>query len=338
MASEASKSATSEPSADTSVVEDAANAAAGLRSTARWVASALAAIPSLAILATLFKPPEGTQFDEGRLFVALMVAAAAAILGIVYLSRVLKPAQLRPGDLDGFDMRELPGAPFSSIDELRRSIEGAQRVVAVKRVLVDDAEADVALAKSHSDQAKAALEAVEKLLKENPSDPGLQELAAASRDAWSKLDLVTAAESAKAASAARVLKGQEHQLNARLALLRDAYRLKTTDIVASRYREALYACGASLLAIGFAVFLLLTAPKKAQIPFTPTLVKLNLSEEGMRALGCDNPDVAAIQIAETDDGPRVITLPQEGCPSVVVVFKSGDDDMGELKEVPSINE
>ena len=135
-----------------------------------------------------------------------------------------------------------------------------------------------------------------------------------------------------------MLKAQEYQLNARLAILTDVYRLKTTGIVASRYQDALYACGASLIAVAFAVFLLLTAPKKAQIPFTPTLVKLNLSEDGKQALGCDNPDVAGIQIAETDDGPRIITLPQEGCPSVVVVFKSGEDDMGDLKEVSPINE
>jgi len=338
MAEDGTDSAAAKTDQDASVVEDAANSAAGLRSTARWVASALGAIPSLAILATLLKPPEDTQFDQGRLFVALALAGGAAILGIVCFSRVLRPAQLTKEDLDGFDLKKLPGSPFKDIDELRDSTDGAQQVVAVKRGEVEDADADAAFAKAESDQAKAAMEAVERSLKDNPTNPELQELARTKRESWSELDLQSRVKAAQAASGRHVLHGKEHQLNARLALLRDAYRLKTTEIVASRYEDALIACGFAVAAIVLSVYLLLTAPQKEETPFAPTLVKLNLNDTGMQALGCDSQDVAAIQIAETDKGPRVITLPQEGCPSVVVVFKEGDDDMGALVEVPSINE
>jgi len=338
MADKAMDADTAAASGDGSLVEDATSAAAGLRSTARWVASALAAIPSVAILATLLKPPEGEQFDDGRLFVALALAAAAALLGIIYLWRVLRPAQLKETDLDGFEMAALPNAPFGTIDELRDSAKGAHHAVADKQVLVGDAEADAAFAKARSDQAKAALETIEKQLKDNPNDPGLQDLARVKRGEWSKLDLESGALAALAASSGRVLKGKEDQLNARIALLRDAYRLKTTEIVASKYKDALVACGFAVAMIALAIFLLLTAPKKGDEPFSPTLVKLNLSDEGMRTLGCESKDVTAIQVAQTDEGPRVITLPQDECPSVVVVFKSGDEDMGELKEVPSVND
>jgi hypothetical protein len=315
-----------------SVAADAEDASSGLRGTARWAASALAAIPSLTILATLLKAPEGEQFKEGRLFWAILFAALGAAVGITFFSRVLRPGEAKKSDIDGFDMSRLPDTPFPTIDELRDSTHGFQEAVADKRIEVADAEAESERASATSEEAKTASETVEKLLKENPTDAGLQKLAKAKRAEWSSLSAKAGLAHAVAASAARSLKETQAQLEARSALLKDVYRLKTADLVAGRYGTAIVASWIAVASVALGLFLLLTSTEERK-PFQATLVKLTLEDPGKRLLGCQQDTVLGIQVAETDDGPRVITFPQEGCPSRTVIFKEEEPALGKLEVV-----
>jgi hypothetical protein len=324
-------------STKTPVAEDAGDAAAGLRGTARWIASAFAAIPSLTILATLLKAPEGETFDNTRLFWALFFAALGVLIGITAFARVLRPGQATKSDVDGFDMSRLSNSPFPSIDDLRNAALGFRDAVAEKSIAVADLEADSERAKAASKEATTALELVEKQLKENPSDLGLQQLAAAKRQEWVAASTKAAAATAAAASAARSLKETQAQLKAREDLLNEVYGLKTSDIVAGRYRTAVAAAWFAVAFVGLGLFLLMTSTVD-KTPFEATLVKLSLEQPGKDLLGCpQTTTVYGIQVAKTDDGPRVITLPQADCPSKAVIFKTAKEaNLGKLEVVKSL--
>jgi hypothetical protein len=295
----------------------------------------LAAIPSLTILATLLKVPEGEQFNEWRLFWAIFFAALGAVVGITFFSRVLRPGEATEADVDEFDMSRLPQSPFPTIDALRNSTQGFRDAAADKRIEVADAEAESQRAKAASEEAKAAFEAVEKLLKENPNDAGLKRLAEVKREAWSTLSPRAGVVTGVAASAARSLKETQAQLKAREVLLKDVYGLKTADLVSGRYRTAIIASWVATALVALGLFLLLTSTEE-KTPFEATLVKLTLEDPGKELLGCQQDTVLGIQVAQTDDGPKVITLPQEGCPSKTVIFKEEKDELGKLEVVTTV--
>src|SRR2546430_12050898 len=95
------------PAAD-SVVDDAQSAAAGIRQAAKWIASALAAIPALAVVGNIVKGPGDAGFQAPLLLVGVVLAAAGAYLGIYFFSEVLAPVPLEDVNLQGFDMSHLP--------------------------------------------------------------------------------------------------------------------------------------------------------------------------------------------------------------------------------------
>jgi hypothetical protein len=330
-------SAAGQTSTKTPVAEDAGDAAAGLRGTARWIASAFAAIPSLTILATLLKAPEGETFNHERLFWALFFAALGVLIGITAFARVLRPGSATKSDLDGFDMSRVSNSPFRTIDDLRNATLGFRDAVADKGISVADLEADSERAKAASKEATAALELVEKQLKESPTDAGLQALAATKRQEWSAASTKAAVASGAAASAARSLKETEEQLEAREGLLTDVYGLKTSDLVADRYGTAVIAAWFAVASVGLGLFLLMTSTVD-KTPFEATLVKLSLEKAGKDLLGCpQTTTVYGIQVAKTKDGPRVITLPQADCASKAVIFKTAKEaNLGKLEVVKSV--
>src|SRR5919108_996497 len=104
------------------IVDDAASAAAGTRQAARWIASALGAIPGLAILASLVRAPGDEGFFPWRLILGVAFAAAGATLAIWTLARVLTPVPLSDDDMQDFDMRRVPGYTDEKFSDLTNRI------------------------------------------------------------------------------------------------------------------------------------------------------------------------------------------------------------------------
>jgi hypothetical protein len=219
------------PSGD--VVDDARSAAAGTRTTARWLASALGAIPSIAIIAAIVRAPGDLGFEPTKLAVGVALAAAGATVGLIAFAWVLAPVALEDDDLTGFKIRRVPGHPYDSFTQLSDSIDAVRRASATLEFEAADHEA----AAKEAEAEQAAAQAVVAALEARSDESGV---AAELRTAQAKLAEKRAAAT-RAAGDAEAAGGSvttfSDQLVARERIRSAAYSLKAGDVVRSDSRS-----------------------------------------------------------------------------------------------------
>lgn len=305
------------------VVDDAQSAASGIRQAAKWIASALAAIPALGIVGNLIKGPGDAGFNAPLLFAGVIIAAAGAYLGIYLFSRVLTPIPLGDVDLAIFDMSHLPGQPFQSYVDLSVALAGSRdayhrdwHAAEKAKVFSDSAGAEATATENFASQLEAALsnDTSNAVLKQRAAD--------ARKDADLRRALATerAGEAAAADEQATIWLSQLHGLE---KIRTQAFQLQASTEVGSRFRQAqLWAIVATgLVAIG--VSLLAISPKQKPEPAATSavsLVTIHPNQAGKDALGCQLDTLYAIRTGGTDAAPEVITLPTGGCKAQRVTF------------------
>jgi hypothetical protein len=333
-----------EPAAsEDEVVDDALHAAAGMRTTARWIASAFGGITGLGILAPLVTGPGDAGFDEGRLLAGVLLGAAGATLGILMFARVLAPVALTDAYLrkKAFDVTRIPGHPFGTFDELTDNLE-------VFRGAAGEADHRVGRSARAAKQAEKEALAAEKEAAEakNASDEDREsedlkaKAAEAEKLAKQERDIATK-RAQDAVLAAESVSSWSEQFQAREAIRKDAYRLQAADEVADRYYDARWAAVAAvfLVALGLALIALAPRPKSDATEATPpSLVLLRLERAGQRLLGCQAPFVYALRITGDAKAPTVITLPSQQCPRprMVTFTTTPPTPLGSVTTVPKV--
>lgn len=330
-----------EPSSATEQADDAAQAAAGLRATARWIASAFAGIPSLAVVGALIRAPGDAGFDKSELIAGVLLAAAGAVIGILAYARVLAPIGLVDAKIEADVMNELPEARFDTYAELRQELETARDIVGNLRVEASDRAGRAELAEAQAVEAEATVKLLEEVrADEKPPDPAkLEEAVLARRNAR---DLRVAAGTAKgtAAIAAKELSLREQILDSLEDLRRGAYGLQAGRTIRDLYCDAnifsVFAVG--LVAAGVILLALAPKPKAVEAPPAPKLVSLTLTPAGQAALGCQAKMLYALRVGGDEKTPTVITLPGSKCPVRTVKFlTTGPKPLGSLNTPAVVN-
>lgn len=259
----AETSASAAPSAESAVVDDALSAAEGTRTTAKWLASALGAIPSLAVVASIVRAPGDAGFDAALLSIGVVLAAAGAIVGVIAFARVLAPVGLEDTDVSTVSFTRLPGQSFTSWPELADQLSRVRQSETAFGVKAKAAKRVAAFAQGQAEVAREELEAAEKRSADAPNDTELKDAARSAREAHldAKRKAVKAADVASSRADDHELMAV--QLQRLLAIRRDAYRLAATDEVGARFRTAQAAAVIAALLIAAGVILLGLAPNDA---------------------------------------------------------------------------
>ena len=311
------------------VRDDARFAAAGIRVAARWIAAALAGIPTLALVTTLLKPPEAGTFDASLLAGGVILATLGVLFGILALARVFEPVALEDADIQDPILRRIPEAVDANYDALVERIQRVHQEASDAHIRLRLAEArreaETARLAVAAEHAKAAEEALVK----NPTDPGVGEFAAQARAA---LQAATARKADKAAGAAALTRAADHAervLNASVSIRRVAFALAAGDVLRQRYERALSYLFVAALAVALGVACILAAPLEAEddakdaetaSPLDPlAFITLELNARGRRAI-CDTETINALRLTKDAKAPTVLTLPQPNCPSKRVKF------------------
>ena len=306
------------------VVDDQLNAAEQTRTTARWVASALGAIPALGIVSSFIRAPGDLGFDEFKLTAGLLLVGLGALAAMAAFANVIRPVGVSNKDLEAFDIRRVPGGRQTTgkdlVDRIEEVRAGAAALEGTQRGL--KAASAVAEARAARCEATAVgLEAASKLA------PGNGPLAAKAATARAEADAAHALAAAANADLAGAQVGVDEQLEQlhRLNLIRaDAMRIKSADVVGTRFKVAMLVLPLAGLLVVFGAVQLAMAPKlKAQANGAPTLVTLTLNRAGQDLLGCSQSTIQAIRVGGDDAAPVVITIPTASCPvSKSVTFKN----------------
>lgn len=315
--SEVEPTTTAEPSDEIQAV------AAGLRSTARWIAAAFAGIPSLAIVGALIRAPGDAGFDAAFLIPGVVLAAVGALIGILAFADVLKPTGTSDDDAspNADVMKFLPESRFQTFPALRQALEEVRDDVGGKRVTASDADGYAKAAEAEAAQAEAASVALDGLLKDLATPPADKVEEAKQARAVAR-DLRAAAGAAAAASAIQRNEFElaEQRLVSLEALRRGAYGVQIGQTVAKRYKTANELSALAVLLVAGGVVCLALAPKSKVETTVPELVSLSLQPAGQRALGCKASTVDALRVGGADDAPNVIVLPGGGCQVKTVKF------------------
>ena len=333
---EAKTSAGEATAAVQALTDDARNAAAGIRDVVKWIAAALAGIPALAALGSLIRAPGEAGFEPLPLGIGIGLAAAGAILGILSLANVLAPVAVSDGSMADFDMRQVPGQPYSTYYEVIDTLDILRKAAATEGFSVadakHDAESDKARAADLEQQAKVA-EAAAK----DSKDPAVIDRAKVARtaaDSAQREATESAAHLAALAVGASTLSDQIHRWERVRA---EAFQLKAAKVVGDRFDIAKVRVGAAAALVAAGVFFLALAPAIKLDPFEPTLVTLTLNNTGRTAIGCEISTLTGIQVNESESGPLVITFPSDDCPSKSIEFKTDESlGYGDLKEVDTV--
>ncbi len=119
-------------------------------------------------------------------------------------------------------------------------------------------------------------------------------------------------DSVAAATEESKRKGAERSFQAVLATLRSVHLLATADALRDRVlsRKTQNLAGAALIVAAAAVFFLATAPKpKSSDKSTgPTVVKVTLSADGAKKLGCSKTTFNALKLGGSKTEPEVLPL------------------------------
>jgi hypothetical protein len=336
MAAESTKS----ESATAEIVDEARSAASGLRSTTRWIVSALAAVPSIGIVGTMVAGPGDRGYDSSYLYPGVLLAAGGALLALLWFADVLRPVPLKASDLRDSDVALVPGSPFTTVTKLNEGVETARDAVA-------DAERDSRQAEEAAKAAEARVAVAEPRAKEaeeeakTSKDKAVKDRAIALRR---EADRLAGEKTVTAAAAARErvqLDFEREQFKRHLKIREEALLLRAGTIVGDRFKSATQrALPISALMLAFGLIFLAQAPRpKAEEAAAPLkLLHLTLSEDGKDALGCELDALDALQIGGDEKTPRVITLPTDTCASKVVEFRTADKPvLGEAEVVEAVD-
>ena len=311
------------PSSD--VVDEARSAAAGTRVAAKWLASALGSIPSLAVLASIVRSPGDAGFDKTKLWLGVGLAAAGAVLGVLAFARVIAPVPLEDKDLQDLDLRRIPGQPYEKFEKLRENLDALRGAEVDNSLKVVRALQSTKAVETAANRLEAEAKEADAAAKASPNDDTLTERAArARRDA----DAARKAADAQAAAAESRAAGHSvwsEQLARAEAVRRDAYGLKAADEVGKRFLEARIASVISVGLIAAGIVQLGLAPKpKIQTPASSVrLVTLIPNAAGRQALSCPKPTaLRALKTGGTTSVLTVITLPTSVCRSTSLTFRT----------------
>lgn len=248
------------------VVDEAVSAADGTRVAARWLASSLGGIPSLAILASIIRPPGNGGFDPLLLALGIALAALGAVAGVLLFARVIAPVPLEDSDLRSLDLTRIPGQPYATFDQLDSHLQLLRTSAAEVEY-----QATLVLAGSKSEEARHHLFELEATRAEEgaaaaPWNMARRRRAAAARARAREQKIAAAAKAAAAAAAAQAATNWTTQLLRWDAIRRDAYRLKAADEVGRRYAFARIGIVFSVALIAGGIILLGLAANPARHP------------------------------------------------------------------------
>ena len=301
------------------VIDDARHAAQGLRSSALWVGTALAAIPSIALVGTLLKPPDGTSFTPWMLAVGVLLATGGALLGILALATVNKPVAIEDYQLDGFRMTRIVEAVDNDYDTLLERIRRTNQAVADAATRAVDLHLRADLATAALTTATALAEKLQALAKGSNSSTAHDD-ANAARDALSAASAAAGQAAGLAAAADRMRDHTEKQLAAALSIRKSVFSLVATDVVSRRYNDALGGVAVAAVAVAAGVALIVLSPAKKEEEKPATLsdlepITLTLTETGKKKV-CDTDEpITALRLTADKEEPTVITFPTTGCAS-----------------------
>lgn len=309
-------------------IEDALSAAEGTRKTAMWIASALGAVPSATIVASIISGPGEGGFDSCDLALGIALAALGVALGISVFARVITPLAFEDFNFAGFPMARIPGAAarFKSFKDLEEVIESYQSTLGTSRTELANAKAVAARATAEAVVAEGSL-TISLARVENASTAekaALETQAGEARaHAQEKRNAAEGAEG-RAKSLAESYAHSREQLAAAEQIRQSAYRLKTADEVRARFDKARYWLWPVVALAAAGIYFVGIAPKpKPAEPKPPVLVALTLSEAGEEKI-CPVKTLQALQVGGDEKAPQVITLPTPECPSKTLTFKKED--------------
>jgi hypothetical protein len=315
------------------VVDEAVAAADGMRAAARWIASGLGAIPSLAVLASIVRAPGSGGFDPIKLSVGVGLAALGAVTGVLLFAWVIAPVPLEDSDIRQLDLARIPGQPYKDFGKLDQDLDEIRQAAADKEHEVTQDMAAAKRAGVQAQQYELAAKDAEAQATASRADPALQESARKAR-ARADQEQASAAGKAAAAEAGEVALGVwTAQLSRRDAVRQQAYRLKAADIVGERYLMARIGAVLSVALIASGVVLLGLAPSKPDVArpqAQPRLATLMLTPAGQRALHCPVRSIQALETGGSATAPIVITLPAHGCRSRTIVFTTAGPALGNV--------
>jgi len=324
--------------ADTTLGDLAVGAAEGTRTTARWIASALGAIPSLAVLGALVRAPGEAGFRAGLLIPGVFLAAAGALIGVLGFARVLAPLALESKDLADVDLKRVAGQPFETAAELqtelgrtRAGARGVEAELVTATAKAQETERVRVAAEANVTDAEAAAGSG------TPPDPASAQALRAARTELAARRREAASSAARLGSLQYDLTVWTEQSRRAEQILREAYLLRAADEVRRRFELAqLLACLSVLLVAG-GVLLLAGAPAPKEKTAAPVLLELTLNDAGRAALGCPQlPRINAVRIGGTDAAPTVVTVPAPGCPSRTLTFPAASPTpLGSVSVVPT---
>jgi hypothetical protein len=315
--------------ATVSMVEDALSAAEGTRKAAQWMASALAGIPSLAIVASIVSGPGDNGFDASELAVGVGLAALGVALGIFVFAKVITPLSLEDSNLEGFPMTRVPGSPFATFSDLREAIATYNSTLGSGGTELAAAKAAAAMAGAEAAIAQSSVAITLERLKN--AKEGSPEQAALKTQASEAIvhaqEKRNAAEEAEglAKSLAETHRRAQGQLAAAEAIRQNVYRLKAADEVGSYFETARWALPFVIAFVAAGLVVVGVAPRSDPPAATPpSLVTLSLSPEGEKRVGCATKELQALRIGGDDKTPLVITLPTPDCPAKTLAFTTVD--------------
>lgn len=312
------------PTATSVVMEDALSAAEGTRKTAQWMASALAGIPSIGIVAAIVSGPGANGFDTTELAWGIALAAFGVALGIYVFARVITPLSLEDFSLEEFPMARVPDSPCDTYAELETVISTFHRTLATAGAKLADAKRAAAKVVAEAAVAQSALTIALERAKETTGsqadkDERAQQVIDASAHAQEKRGAAETAEG-EFKSLLVTYEHSQGQLAAAETLRQNVYRLKTADEVRSRFNTARYCFWVVIACVAAGLVLVGIAPKEAPPAATaPTLVTLELSKVGQDKI-CKVETLQALQVGGDEKAPVVITFPTPECPSQTVNF------------------
>lgn len=312
------------PAAAPAFVDEAVAAAEGTRTAARWIASALGAIPSLAVLASIVRAPGDTGFDRTLLAVGVALAAAGAVIGVLGFAWVIAPVPLEDKDVEDVDLRRIPGQPFTKFSDLNAELGQLRRGAAGMESKATASLVEAKRAEALAQSKEAAAKAAEAQAQAAPGDAALQTRAQGARASADETAENAAAAAATSAADNAELGQWQTQVTRRDSIRQDAYRLKAASEVGKRYLVARWGAVLSVALVAAGVVLLGLAPNPPVAAPAPALrlVTLTLSKAGQQALGCRVRSLQALRTGGSASAPTVITLPVPGCPSRAVVFST----------------
>jgi hypothetical protein len=310
------------------------HAAAGLRTTARWVAGAFAGIPSLAIVGSLVRAPGDAGFDAWLLGFGIFLAAIGAYTGIQAFARVLAPLGLADDTISDAVMEDLPETRFATYAELREELERGRDGVGAASANAADAEGWAAAAKAEADAAEAVAKTLAEMKEGDQPD---EDTVAARRFAREK-----SREAGRRAAGAAIRKNElslsTEILGAYETQRRRAYLLQAGETVGKRFADSNKWAFVAVVLVSIGIFLLALAPnEKRPEAEPPTLVTLDLTAEGVEALGCEASEIPALRVGGASGEPTMIVLPGGPCPARTVKFREAKPKpLGRATEVKPV--